>query len=118
MTNFIINPGTGPCKNATEENAIINMNKFIEDLEIKKEKVEFSRIPEYDYNTEHHDGRFAFILNIGADHSYEIQMPGISLENVRFLRKPDQNIWDYPRMYVDGSSWVWYYALSIITGRQ
>ena len=38
-------------------------------------------------------------------------MPGISLEKVRFMGKEDENIWDFPRLYVDDESYVWKYAL-------
>ncbi|MET9402659.1 hypothetical protein [Kitasatospora sp. NPDC002965] len=40
-------------------------------------------------------------------------MPGLSLDQVRWMNEPDQNIWNYPRLFVDGSSWVWWYALGI-----
>jgi hypothetical protein len=41
----------------------------------------------------------------------DVDMPGIPIEKVRYTGTEDQNIWHYPRLYVDGSSWVWLYAL-------
>ena len=40
-------------------------------------------------------------------------MPGIPTERVRYLGDPGQNIWDYPRLYVNGESGVWSIALGI-----
>ena len=105
--NVIINPGSGPVENACEERAIDNIKHFITDCNIKD--LNWIRIPEFDYNKQDGDGRFAFLIwKNGFCH--EIQMPGIPLEQVRYMFS-DQNIWDYPRLYVDNSSWVWKYAL-------
>lgn len=60
------------------------------------------------------DGRFTFALAFG-DVSFEIEMPGVPVERVRYTGADDQNIWDYPRLYVDGSSWVWRYAVAACT---
>lgn len=42
-------------------------------------------------------------------------MPGIALENVRYVGADDQNIWDFPRLYVEGSSWVWEFGVRVAT---
>ena len=47
------------------------------------------------------------------ERTIEIQMPGLPVDRVRFLDEDGQNIWDFPRLYVDDSSWVWKYALSV-----
>jgi hypothetical protein len=103
----IINPGSGPVNNATEENAAENIKHYILDNGV--EGVEFVRIPNKDYG----NGRFAFLLWKNTI-CHEIQMPGLPLERVRFVDSEGQNIWDFPRLYVDGSSWVWKFALGLM----
>jgi hypothetical protein len=36
---------------------------------------------------------------------------------VRYLGIPGQNIWDFPRLFVDGSSWVWKFAIAVTVER-
>lgn len=57
-----------------------------------------------------HGGRFEFVLRRD---SYEcrVEMPGMDLNEIR----PDSNEydgWDYFRLVVDGSSWLWEYAIT------
>lgn len=101
----IINPGSGPVADATEAEAIKNIAHFI--LDSKLEGVEWMRIPKED-----HGGRFTFLLyRLHPDYRcHVVDMPGLSLDRTRYIGEP-QNIWDFPRLYVDGSSWVWHYAL-------
>jgi len=101
---IIINPGAGPVQQATEENAIINMEHFKTDC--GGGDINFIRTPKADYG----DGRFAFLLWKGT-RCHTIQMPGLELSKVRYTDEENQNIWDYPRLYVDGSSWVWKFAV-------
>lgn len=102
-----INPGTGPVNGATENNATKNIEHFITDCENNKVKgIQFVRIPDSDYG----NGRYAFLLWVDQ-RCHEIQMPGLQLDKVRYINPETQNIWDYPRLYVDGSSWVWKFAL-------
>lgn len=103
---FAINPGTGPVRGSDEENAEVNIRVFAEDLEIPG--VNIHRESESDL-----DGRFGFVLELNGKR-VSIDMPGIPLENVRFLGLPSQNIWNFPRLYVDGSSWVWMFALNAV----
>ena len=103
--NLIINPGSGPC-DGDEKNAIKNMGHFIADHD--EESLECLRVPEKDYG----DGRFAFFLyKVDGTRYHEIQMPGLPLDRVRYMGEKHQNIWDFPRLYVDGSSWVWVYGI-------
>lgn len=100
------NPGTGAVRGASEQHAIDNMRQFITDARV--DGLYLRRAAEKDYG----EGRFAFlVLRDGYDQIIEIQMPGIPLEKVRFTGAEDQNIWHYPRLYKDGSSWVWQYAV-------
>lgn len=101
---IVINPGTEPVAEATEEYAIENMRHFVTDC--KQDGLRFVRVPELDYG----EGRFAFLLWRG-ERCHEIQMPGITLNAVRFTGDVGQSAWDFPRLYVDGSSWLWKFAV-------
>jgi len=98
-----INPGTEPVQRATVENAIINMRQLVEDS--GQDGVIFERIEEQDK-----DGRFSFDLK-SEHHDFiiNVEMPGCELERVR-----DSKPFYSPRLYVDGSSWLWGFALSFI----
>lgn len=103
-----VNPGTGYVPNATLENAVSNMKHWLVDCDLKNHK--FIYEPENDVN----DGRFSFIvLEIGDNEGvfHRIQMPGLPLEEVRYVGSENQNVWHFPRLYVDGSSWVWKFSL-------
>lgn len=56
------------------------------------------------------DGRYPFRVTVNG-RSHLVEMPALPLDAVRFLGGAGQNIWDFPRLFVDGSSWVWKYAL-------
>jgi hypothetical protein len=103
MSMVIINPGAGPVDGATEENAINNIKHFVTDCD--KLDLSWVRVPGLDYG----EGRYAFLVWRGQ-RCHEIQMPGLPLERVRYT-SDEQNIWDFPRLYVDGSSWVWKFAV-------
>lgn len=100
----IITPGTGAIVNTSEENAVANIQQFIEDL--NTEGVTFEKIPFDD------KGRYSFDLLFDG-RCVEVDMPGLPLEKVRYIDENSQNIWDFPRLYVGGSSWVWKYAVEI-----
>lgn len=103
-----INPGSGPVTEATEQNAINNMAAFTDDLRTRGIDVDtFIRRPDADYG----DGRYAFTVTTRDDTATEIQMPGLSVDQVRWLKSDGQDIWQFPRLYVDDGSWIWYFAL-------
>lgn len=107
---IIINPGSGPVSSANAELAAKAMEQFVVDLRERGVGVDnFERSEGEDYG----EGRFAFYVNLVGGTSVEIQMPGIPIERVRYLDEDGQNIWDFPRLYVDGSSWVWMFALNV-----
>lgn len=104
--SIVINPGSGPVTEAIEDWSLANMHVFAQDLRDAGHAVTFD---DSAVSTDR-DGRWTWVVNVdGADH--EIDMPGIPVDRVRFLGLPGQDIWDFPRLYVDGSSWVWQYAL-------
>ena len=96
--------------NATVEHARENMRHFLADLDI--ERVAILEWSDLSYDKCYRDGRFAFVLLADNNRWVDIQMPGWELSRVRFTGSEDQNIWHFPRLYVDGGGWVWSYALS------
>lgn len=104
-----VNPGTGPVHGSNETDAWINVVKLCEDagvLDSLDMPEAIKRTPADDES----DGRLRYEIVL-ADRSCQVDMPGIPLVLVRYLGEPDQNIWDFPRLYVDGSSWVWCFAI-------
>ena len=103
--SLIINPGSGPVGGASEEEAVANIHAFIDDL------IEQGHAAALGAYGDEDDGRWPFDIVVDGD-GHDIEMPGIPLAQVRYLGRDDQDIWDFPRLYVDGSSWVWCFALS------
>lgn len=111
MPSIVINPGSGPVGGATAEQAEANIRQFAADLtERGHRNVTTSRLADEDYNTDDGDGRFCWLVSVDGDQSVEVQMPGLPLEQVRWLGH-DQDIWQFPRLYVDDGSWIWFFAL-------
>lgn len=100
MAIVIINPGTEPNAQATEENAIAIMHRMAADLDIVEDR--FARVPARDGR-----GWFSFSLLSSARKELQIDIPGDD---------PDVTCSSTPfesrRLYVDGSSWLYKYALS------
>lgn len=104
----IVNPGTGPVADATAEQAVENIRVFVIDVAAGIGCPSADIIPS-PVSTIPKGGRFTFRLRRG-EWRCEVDMPGIPTERVRYMGPP-QNIWNFPRLYVDGSSWVWCFAL-------
>lgn len=101
----ILNPGSAPVKNASYEDAERNLFQLIQEAGLIRNTLTIKSSCEED------NGRFLFVIN-NADVTCSVKMPGIPLEQVRFVNDPGQNIWNYPRLYINSSSWVWCYAVS------
>lgn len=111
MTALIINPGSGPVDGASETEAQANIQVFVADLHL--EGVNAVRLPDRD-----RDGRFGFLLwreVAGIGRYVTVDMPGIPLEQVRWRTGLDP--WQFPRLYVADSSWLWKFALTAAGGR-
>jgi hypothetical protein len=107
-----INPGTGPVAGANVEQAEVNINAFLADLTARgHQNPQAERRAGQDYNSADGDGRFCWAISVNDEPSIEVQMPGIPLDQVRWLG-PAQDIWQFPRLYVDDSSWIWFFALN------
>lgn len=110
--SIIINPGTEPLDAAisTEQNATANMAVFVENLRAAGITVAaVTRTSDDD-----HAGRYAYQIDdseLAGARTIKIEMPGLPLDEVRYMDEPGQDIWDFPRLYVDGTSWVWMFAL-------
>ena len=103
-----INPGSGSVAEATEQNATTNIAAFVDDLTERGLNIgEYRRRPEADYG----DGRYAFLVYYADGANLEVQMPGLPLDEVRWLKSEGQDIWQFPRLYVNDGSWIWYFAL-------
>jgi hypothetical protein len=103
---FIINSGTEAVPNATEANAIEAAQRFVRELGIAG--LSMHRNPKRDNVSDGiGGGRYAFILSLG-DKSVNVEMPGCD-PDVTERSKPFMS----PRLYVNGSSWLWGFALDI-----
>jgi len=105
MTNSptAINPGSGLVAQATRANAEKNMQHFLTDTGVRG----VSCLPLSDNDD---DGRYSFILYRGT-RCHIVDMPGVPLDQLRFVQESHQNPWDFPRLYVDGSSWLWCFGM-------
>lgn len=103
-----INPGAGPVEGAFLGYARQNISQLILDAGFKLEQVEIIHHSKYDDS-----GRFFFQLKHNG-RTCEVEIPGLDLSLVRYLISEEQNIWDFPRLYVNGSSFVWLFAISLV----
>lgn len=105
---IIVNPGSGPVDGPiTEQHAITNMQRLLRDAGL--EDAELSRVADRVDD----EGRYRFTVSKDGI-EVPVDMPGIPLEQVRYMREAGQNIWHFPRLYVNDSSYVWVYAISCL----
>jgi hypothetical protein len=100
----IINPGSGPVPRARFASANANMRTFLRDVNLKGAQAE-AVLPKV-----RDGGRFSFLI-FYQKREVSVLMPGLPLARVRWMGS-DQDIWNFPRLYVDGSSWVWKFAVN------
>lgn len=103
---IIINPGSGPVSGASEREARMALDSLLADL-----GAEWSA--DAGDGRDEGEGRWTYVIRHGG-HPHKVEMPGLPVERVRYTGEDGQDIWDYPRLYVDGSSWVWRYALNVL----
>lgn len=99
-----INPGTEPVEGATYDNALDNIVALARDTNSEL----------FQATEREEDGRWYFELRNERGVKVEVEMPGLPLDQVRYMKEEGQDIWDFPRLYVGGSSWVWLYAINAV----
>ncbi len=58
------------------------------------------------------DGRFSYELKFSKKRKIVVDMPGLPLEKVRWFQ--GKSLVGIPRLYVDGGSWLWEFAIDIV----
>lgn len=115
--SVILNPGAGDVPGATTyANAARNVNAFMDDLRKTYGYTAIAVVPrDHDAGS---GGRWEFVLTAevatpGAPlEQWMIDMPGLPLDKVRYTGPP-QSPFDFVRLYVDGSSWLWKFAVNV-----
>lgn len=102
MTTILFNPGTESRPEATAENAVTIAARITEDLQLPARS--WHRAAEHDQ-----DGWFRFVFS-NEHGSVEVYIPGDDPDEV-CLGKPFTS----RRLYVDGTSWLYGYALGFIS---
>lgn len=98
---IVINPGAGDTIEGTVSQSEINIKQFIADLGVDAT---------YEFIELCKNSRHSYRLHSGGK-SHVIDIPALPLQDVRYIAEVRQNAWHFPRLYVDGVSWLWYYAL-------
>jgi hypothetical protein len=104
MIQILINPGSGPVAGATEDDAKIAIQRFVEDLDLDGCKWEPT-------TRGASEGRYTFLLT-RHDLKCVVEMPGVPIDRVRYLGD-GQDIWQFPWLYVDGSSLAWCFGIEV-----
>lgn len=104
---LLINPGSGHVDGATQKHAQSNMQEFLAALGLGEGVQAEAQGPSCDWEG-NEDGRWTFTVSLG-ERSCEVDMPGE--EGISNDQRP---IIFTPRLYVDGSSWHWEFALGIV----
>ncbi|WAZ20200.1 hypothetical protein STRCI_001300 [Streptomyces cinnabarinus] len=105
--HVIIKPGSEPVPLATERQAAHAAAVFVLDLCGSLQVVGAARTPESDRG----QGWYAFTLTMADGRAVVIQMPGLPLDQVRYMDDERETTWD-PRLYVNGRALVWRSALA------
>lgn len=107
MTTVLIDPGSGPIAGATETVARTNMQEFLAALWLGDGVAAVMVGPARDYAGVP-DGRWAFVVSLG-ERSCKVEMPGVA-----GLAEAAASALMHPRLYVDGDSWFWDFALRTV----
>ena len=103
MTQVVINPGTGPIAGSHARDARRNLGVFCRDLALPAPRISIARNVSGDF-----DGKYDYLLQRGI-RTVSVAMPGLPLDRVKL--GPSDNAWHFHRLYVDGDSWLWPFAL-------
>ncbi|WP_158894300.1 hypothetical protein [Amycolatopsis anabasis] len=108
---LLVNPGSGPFPTGDEGTASVNMDVFVADVcdRWNYTLVTSARRPEKDGD----DGRYTWDLEFlrpnGQRHRCEVRMFGVPRD---YGVGDNPLAFPEPRLYVDGQSWVWDFAVS------
>lgn len=111
MGGLLLNPGSESVDGAAISAADANMLAFAADVQARHG---YQRVECLFLDAEE-GGRYLYLLTgVGPNsrHGFNVEMPGLPLAKVRYLDVNTQNPFDFPRMYVDGSSWLWKFAVN------
>jgi hypothetical protein len=101
-----VSPGTGAIDGTVPDEAERNIVALVEECFETPSQIKVERRSALDK-----DGRYAFDLRRG-ERSCQVLMPGLPLDEVHYVT--GYNPWNFPRLYVDGSSYLWSFALAPI----
>ncbi|MFC4066707.1 hypothetical protein [Actinoplanes subglobosus] len=117
----MINPGTAPIEQASEDLAAIALEAFLADVRVRAaEKADLTimtrvaepsgepvRDPAAD-----RDGRYGWNLHYTDNHIIRLLIPGVALPLIR-----DDITASAPCLYVDGHAWWWASAVGMVAGQ-
>jgi len=105
--SIIINPGTEPVLDTKEEDSEASIHEFMDQV---REHVGYEL--QYERMREDNDGWYAWRLHCRElSTRVDIDMPGLPPDQLQL------GPWKSPRLYVDGSSWLWKYALNMAVNK-
>jgi hypothetical protein len=99
---MLVNPGTSSIREADKKLAKLGIAQFVTDLDLGALKVKRDKKGDC-------DGWFGFKVK-SKRASISVLVPGIPMEQMRRMER-DDSAWNFRRLYVEGSSWLWNYAL-------
>lgn len=105
MTTFIINPGTEARAGHTLANAVKVANCLCRDVSVPRSAIKRNA------SADRKGGFYGFVLK-HQDRTIEIDIPGDDPKTTLKGRPFESR-----RLYVDGSSWLYGYAVSIIASK-
>jgi hypothetical protein len=113
MTIVVLNPGTGPVPSPKGELAAAAIMTFVGDVLKDPRALASSPVSVMRTRDKPHDGYFGYELSTttaGVFRDAFVHMPGAPLEQLRWLGG-SQNPFAFYRLYVEGNSWLWKYAV-------
>ncbi len=106
---MIVNMGTQAMCDTSPKLAKVGIAQFVEDLDIAKVKVKRDKKGD-------NDGWYGFTLK--SKHAkISVLMPGLPLDYMRPAPGASKESIGFQRLYVEGNSWLWRFALEIARKR-
>ena len=108
------NPGSGPIDPGNEVHAQANMHALLFDV---AQAAGWEAVPRFERAPQNDEmGRYGFVVLYpeGLHHlgtRIRVEMPGWPLDEVRYTGV-GQNLFDFPRLYLSGSSRWWKFAVN------